>query len=211
MGLGLTGWVTGLSDRYLVNGFLGPNSAGIYTGMYAMFGTPFLPLNGVFVLTLRPLFLRLEAERRTQDLRTNLVRGMLALGVVSLAFGLILYTFKNGLIQHFLTPAYLVGLPAVPGIILGNMIICLQFLLEQSFYIKHRTSLVLLKQGVGSLAAIVIVALFVWRWGLAGAGWACPVYASLELLMGFILVKYLWWPDPKVLTIPNTDPRDHTC
>jgi O-antigen/teichoic acid export membrane protein len=191
--LGITGWVTGVSDRYLVNYFLGAAPAGIYAGIYAIFGTSFMPLNAVFILSLRPRLLSLEADGRRSAWRALLARGLAALAGTSFLAILTLYLLRKHLISGLLAPGFSAGLPAVPGILIGNAIIGLGLLLEQAFYIQHRTSLVLLKQLTGSLLAIVLVALAVPRWGIAGAGWACPVYAGLELMFGALI---LWQTQP---------------
>ncbi|HEU4950690.1 MAG TPA: hypothetical protein VFT46_02000, partial [Holophagaceae bacterium] len=69
IGVGLTGWITGLSDRYLVNHFLGAGPAGLYAGVYGLFSAPFLIGGGAVLLTARPALLRLQAEGRIGELR----------------------------------------------------------------------------------------------------------------------------------------------
>lgn len=191
-GLGLTGWITGVSDRYLVNAFLGPDQAGFYAAIYAIFGTVFLPLNGIFVLTFRPVLLKAQEEGRQDRIRTTLLQSLASLWLVALAMGLVLYLMRHWLVHWLLAPTYSAALVAVPGILLGSSFICLEFLLEQAFYLERKGGWILLKQASGSALALLTVSLAVHRWGLAGAGWACPVYAFLELLIGFMMLQVLW-------------------
>jgi O-antigen/teichoic acid export membrane protein len=191
LGVGLTAWVTGLSDRYLVNAFLGAHQAGIYAGTYALFSAPFLIAGTVVLLSVRPRALRLAAEDRLDEARHLLWRylGIMALGVGALA--LALFLLRTILVRILLAPPYAAGLGVVPGLVLGNAILALGTILEQHFYLQRRTHLVLLKQVVGSAAALASVALALRLWGFEGAGWACPIYTGIEFVMGLYLVRSL--------------------
>lgn len=189
LGVGLTAWVTGLSDRYLVNAFLGAHQAGIYAGIYALFSAPFLIAGTVVLLSVRPQALQLTAEGALGEARQMLWRYLriMALGVGALA--LALFLLRIVLVRILLAPAYAAGLCVVPGLVLGNAILALGTILEQHFYLQRRTHLVLLKQMVGSITALASVALALHGWGFEGAGWACPAYASLEFTAGLWLLR----------------------
>lgn len=191
VGVGLTGWITGLSDRYLVNHFLGTGPAGLYAGVYGLFSAPFLISGGAAILAVRPALLRLASEGRTEAWRRLHLRSLLAMvgGVGILA--LLLFAIRVPLVHLVLAPAYLEALPVVPGLLIGNGIIALGTFLEQAFYVRRRTSLVLLKQITGSICALLLVTLAVPRWGLAGAGWACPAYAVIEFSSGWIFMSWM--------------------
>lgn len=190
VGVGLTGWVTGLSDRYLVNHFLGTSPAGLYAGIYGLFSAPFLISGGAVILAVRPTLLRLSGGEGpgawTRLHRRSL--GAMALGVAALA--LLLFLLRAPLVRLALAPAYLQALPVVPGLVIGNAILALGTFLEQAFYLERRTGRVLLKQAVGSACALLFVALALPRWGLVGAGWACPGYTSTEFLFGWFLLNH---------------------
>jgi O-antigen/teichoic acid export membrane protein len=190
VGVGLTGWITGLSDRYLVNIFLGAESAGLYAGMYALFSAPFLILGAAFTLAIRPRLLALQAEGRSRARNRWLRKGLTALGLGALGLALLLHTLREPLVTLLLRPSYLQALPAAPGILLGSAILALGTGLEQAFYVTRRTHLVLAKQALGSLVAVLIVLWAAPHLGLAGVGWACSLYASMELLWGLVL--YYW-------------------
>lgn len=189
LGVGLTGWITGLSDRYLVNHFLGAGPAGLYAGVYGLFSAPFLICGGAVLLTARPALLQLQAEGRTAEMRALHLRvlGLMALGAAGLAA--LLYALRDPLIGWVLAPAYREARIVVPGLLLGNAILALGTFLEQAFYFERRTSRVLLKQAVGSACALVFVSLALPHWGLVGAGWACPGYAGMEFLAGALLLN----------------------
>jgi hypothetical protein len=189
LGVGVTAWVTGLSDRYLVNAFLGAHQAGIYAGIYALFSAPFLIAGTVILLSVRPRALCLAAEDRMDQAQILLWRylGLMAVGVALLALGL--YVFRSLLVNLLLAPPYAAGLKVVPGLLIGNAILALGTILEQHFYLQHRTHLVLLKQAVGSAAALISVTTALALWGFEGAGWACPLYTSLECVAGFYFLR----------------------
>jgi len=191
VGVGLTGWITGLSDRYLVNHFLGAGSAGLYAGIYGLFSAPFLISGGAAILAVRPALLRLASEGRTEAWRRLHLRSLFAMagGVGILA--LLLFAIRVPLVHLVLAPAYLEALPVVPGLLIGNGIIALGTFLEQAFYVRRRTSLVFLKQITGSACALAFVTLAIPRWGLAGAGWACPAYAGMEFMTALGLMRLL--------------------
>lgn len=188
VGVGITGWITGLSDRYLVNHFLGAAPAGLYAGIYGLFSAPFLIAGGAVILAVRPALLRHASEGRTDAWLRLHRRSLLAMAGGVAAMGLILYTLRAPLVRLVLAPPYLEALPVIPGLLIGNGILALGTFLEQVFYVRRRTGLVLLKQVVGSVSALFFVALAIPRWGLMGAGWACPVYAGVEFIAALVLI-----------------------
>lgn len=188
VGVGMTGWVTGLSDRYLVNHFLGAGPAGLYAGIYGLFSAPFLIAGGAAILAVRPALLRLESEGRTEIWARLHRRSLLFMAIGVAGLGLMLFALRGFLVNLVLAPTYLQALPVVPGLLIGNGILSLGLFLEQSFYVRRRTSLVLTKQVIGSACAILFVALAIPRWGMVGAGWACIGYTGLEFLAGSILM-----------------------
>jgi len=191
VGVGLTGWITGLSDRYLVNHFLGAGPAGLYAGIYGLFSAPFLIAGGAMILAVRPALLRLESEKRTEAWRDLHLRSLIAMAGGLGAMALLLFTIRTPLVRLVLAPAYLQAMPVVPGLLIGNSILALGTFLEQIFYVRRRTSLVLVKQMTGSACALAFVALAIPRWGLQGAGWACSIYTSVEFLVGLSLVRFV--------------------
>lgn len=116
---------------------------------------------------------------------------------------LLLFAIRVPLIHLVLAPAYLEALPVVPGLLIGNGIIALGLLLEQAFYVQRRTSLVFLKQITGSACALAFVTLAIPRWGLAGAGWACPAYAGAEFIMAMALAWVLFRARKNALAPPE--------
>lgn len=188
VGVGLTGWITGLSDRYLVNLYLGAESAGLYAGIYALFSSPFLILGTAFTLAIRPRLLALQAEGRAAERDRWFRQGLAGLALGAFVLAAILYLARGPLVTALLRPDYLQALPAAPGILLGNAILALGTSLEQAFFVTHRTHLVLAKQVAGSLTAILVVLWMAPRFGLEGVGWACPIYAAVELMSGMLIL-----------------------
>jgi O-antigen/teichoic acid export membrane protein len=196
LGLGLTGWITGVGDRYLVNLFLGAHAAGLYIGLYAIFASPFLVLNGVFMLALRPTLMRLQMEEKEGEWKRMHRQGMAQLAGCALLLALALYLSRTLYVKLLLAPAYVAALAAAPGILAGNAIQSVGTLLELAFFLRRRSGLALLKQGTGSFTAMLLAALAIPRWGLSGAGWACLGYATLEFLIGSLLLRRLQVESP---------------
>lgn len=197
VGLGGVAWVTGVGDRYLVNFFLGTKSAGLYIGIYAIFASPFLVLNSVFLLTLRPTLMRLQGQGLDQQWQRVHRQGMLAMGGCALLLALGLHLFRSQYTGLLLAPAYAVALGTAPGILAGNAVQSVGTFLELSFFLRNRIQLTLLKQAFGSVAALGLAGFAIPRWGLQGASWACLGYALLELTIGATLLAWsATTPDP---------------
>jgi O-antigen/teichoic acid export membrane protein len=190
-GAGLLGWFTGLSDRYLVNLFLGPESAGLYAGLYGIFSVPFTLVTAAMTLATRPRLLRMVAEGPPAHWQRELWHHFrtLALLLALLASGLL--ATRHVVVKLALSPPFLAALNIVPGIVLGNAVIALGNYLEIGLYLNKRADLTLVKQAIGATSALVLVLLILPRWGLIGAGWACILYASLEFFAGMILIRKL--------------------
>lgn len=189
--LGLVGWVTGLSDRFLVNLALGPGSAGIYAGIYGIFSLPFILTGNAMTLATRPELLKRSQEAtNTAWFRVHWVQ-FRALALLLAGLGFALYFLREPIVRIALAPPYLQALPAVPGILLGNAILALGTYLELAFYLHQRTELALVKQAVGAVSALGFVLLLLPLGGIAAVGWACALYAILEFGSGAWLLHQI--------------------
>lgn len=183
-GLGITGWIMGVGDRYVLSRVLGLGSAGLYSGMYALFGAPFLILTTSLTLVVRPKLQALLRDRLFQRYRSRLAMTFLLFlaGATTLALGL--HVSSLLLIRVFLKPEYALAASALPGILIGLAIQCIGGPTEIHLLLRKRTGWILVKQTLGSLAALGAIPILVIHCGIRGAGLACIVYFGLDALVG---------------------------
>ncbi len=185
--VGVAGWITGLSDRYVVARTLGIASAGHYAALYGLFAAPFLIYVTSVTNVLRPKLqqILLGGDRRAYQRRFRAGFGGFLAGAFALAA--LLFALRDPLITLLLRPEYHPALPALPGVLLGQVCMAAGLFLEMDFYVRKRTRWVMAKQGVGALIGLVAIPLFISWKGMAGAGIACIAYFGADLATGLLL------------------------
>jgi O-antigen/teichoic acid export membrane protein len=190
--LPLIGWVSGQADRYLVGGFAGVAAAGLYAALYGLASKPFLMLSASVELALRqPFYGRVSAGDRIGAVRALAVwLGSVIAAAATLFF---LFVSLHELIAHWLLAAEYRAQSSLMGwVAAGYVLLCVAQVLERVCYACHDTRGVALVQAAGALASIVIAAPLVWRYGIAGAAWAVPVYFGLQLLLTVWRARRAW-------------------
>lgn len=185
--LGVTTWISALSDRYFLAHLLGIATAGHYAAVYGIFGAPFVIYTTAITLVVRPKLNAYLLQSATSRYLLGLWISLLAFGMGSVLLALLLNLVKLPLVHWFLQDEYHHALPALPGIFLGQVLMTLGTYLEMHFYLQKRPLLVLFKQGAGALAALISIPWAIGHFGLPGAGWACAFYYGVDLSVALLL------------------------
>lgn len=185
--LGITAWISGLSDRYFLAHRLGTTIAGHYAAIYGLFGAPFVIYATAVSLVVRPKLnaYLLEGDPSKYLRRLWAFLPLFAIGSMFLAALLVL--LRSPLVFWMLKPDYRHALSALPGILVGQFCMTLGVYLEMHFYLQKRPYLALIKQGAGALAALISIPWAIQRFGLPGAGWACAFYYGVDVSLALIL------------------------
>ncbi len=182
-------WVSSVSDRYIIQ-WLSHDTAkvGIYAAAYGLISQPFIILQVVVTLTLRPIYFAAVAAgnaahgRRTLSIWLAIVTVVGALGVM------LVFALRYWLASKFLGQQYRQASAPLPWIALGYLFYDVAQVLEQWLLARKRTELLLVSEGVGAIASIAVTIPLVIKYGMMGAAYACPCYFFIQALATAILV-----------------------
>lgn len=187
--MAVVGWISSLSDRYIVAAVLGTREAGIYAAVYGLMSTPFLMAQGVIGQTLRPVYFGVVSRGDASEER-HLLRLWLTLTAAVCASGaLAVFLLQEWIARLLLGVEYREGVSLMPWIAGGNAILSVGYVFESRLYAQKRTNALLLGQGIGAIAALLFTVPLVYRCGLMGAAVACPIYFSVFTIALFLLSR----------------------
>ncbi len=188
--IALLNWITSVSDRYIIASLSHDAvSLGVYAAGYGLISQPFLVINAIIALTLRPAYF--SAVARNDEAHAKRVFGAwLAItasicGIATLA----IYFARVFLVEGFLGPQYRGAIEYVPWIALGYLFYVVEQVLEQPLLAHKRTFSVLVAQVCGAVASLVVTIPLVIHIGAVGAAYACPVYFLIQALVAATLVR----------------------
>ena len=180
------GWITNLSDRYIIAGFQGEDSVGIYAATYGLASQPFAMLNGILGTMFNPIqFDAVTKGDREKEQRVMGYRVLLTL-LVSLLVWILIWAIKDWLGGLLLAREYRSGISLMPWIAGGYALGCLGQAFTSRCYAVKRTDLVLAIEGIGALVCLVLELFLIWKWGLPGAAMAVPCYMGTQVLMAYL-------------------------
>jgi O-antigen/teichoic acid export membrane protein len=185
-------WISSVSDRYIIEWLSGDTArVGIYAAGYGLISQPFIMVNTVVSLTLRPVYFAQVSHderalaRRTFRVWLSLAGGLCLLGV------LLAVLLRNWVVGIFLAPKYAQAAIVVPWIAFGYLFYVVQQVLEQHLMAHKRASAMLLVQAVGAAASVAVTVPLVAKYGMVGAAYACPVYFAIPCIWtGYLIHRH---------------------
>ncbi|HEY1343138.1 MAG TPA: oligosaccharide flippase family protein [Bryobacteraceae bacterium] len=186
MPLAIVGWVSAVSDRYIIGGMLGLEAVGLYVAAYGIISRAFGLLWGSIELILRPIYYEaVAAENRDREKKAfrvwlGVMVGGGLLGV--LAVGL----FKDMLCRLLVAESYQECARLMPWIAIGYSFVVTSYVFEKVCYAHHRTSWVTVSQVMGAVASIILAIPLIYLYGLDGAAAAVPAYFAVQLATSIV-------------------------
>ena len=170
--LALLGWIISLSDRYILAGLTSPTQTGIYAAAYGLASTPFIMLDQLLALTLRPVYFDAVGQQdRRRERRTFLV--WMAALAVSLLLGMALVVALAGpIVKLVLGEAYWSAAELVPWIAAAYAIQAVQHLFEHTILALQQTRRLLVVHAAGAVTAVSFYFVLIPRLGARGAALA---------------------------------------
>lgn len=181
--LGAAGWASGLADRYMLGVMAGLGPAGVYSAAYGLASKPFLMVQGILELVLRPYYFQAVATGDVGAARRVFRQWLWATGMLCAAGVLVVFLAAEPICSVLLGPSFQEGADYLGWIALGYALLAVGYVFEKVSYARKRTDLILLSQGIGGGLAIVIGWTFIRLWGVWGAVTAVPVYLGLQCLV----------------------------
>jgi O-antigen/teichoic acid export membrane protein len=187
--LAIVGWISSLSDRYIIGGLLGLGQVGIYAAAYGLVSRPFLMAGAIIELTLRPIYF--DAISAGKDaLEKKIINVWLGITVAVCAVGVISVTvLRNQIGNLLLAENYRNAVSLMPWIALGYSLLVVSYVFEKPCYAYKRTKAVLYIQTSGAIASICIAIPLVYYRGLQGAAVAIPLYFGTQLLFSIYMAR----------------------
>ncbi len=98
-------------------------------------------------------------------------------------------------VHHYVKPAYWLGLPIVPVILLGYVFSGMYAVVTAGLYIERKTGVLPWIAGAGAALNIAICIVAQSRWGMVGVAWATPAAYALMAAAGA-------WQSNRVYPVP---------
>ncbi len=185
-GLAFVGWISSTGDRYLLAGMMGMQEVGIYAAAYGLIMRPFMLVETVVELTVRPLYFEAVAAG-LKDREARILWTWLLITGLTCAVGFILVIFmKFWIASFFLGKGFEQSAVLMPYIAAGGSLLVVSHVLEKPFYAYMRTGPVLAIQILVAGFSLLAAFLCIRWWGLKGTAIAMLVYYSFQC--GLILV-----------------------
>ena len=189
MPLGLVGWVSSLSDRYLIAGIIGVQQAGVYAAIYGLISRPFLMVQSTLELTLRPVYFQAAAagdRRREWRLYSRWLTLNTLAGIMLILFFI---SASQLIVEYLLGEQYKKSIVLIPYLAIGHLLLITAYNLNSYLYAHQCTKEIFFVSAVTAVVSVAIVALFANLWGLIGAGIACIAYFGVQ---ASILFWFIW-------------------
>jgi O-antigen/teichoic acid export membrane protein len=189
--LAILEWISILSDRYVIGGLLGLEAAGIYIAAYGLVNQPFMMIDGVLELLLRPVYFEAVASGDHRRMR-NTFRTWVAIIVMTCVTGVVIVTLlSDRIVAILLAERYRDAARFLPPIAAGNAMFAISVVFEKVAHAASRTGLVLIGRFVGAATSLVVGIPMILCFGVAGAAWAVPIYYGCQLLITYLVARRL--------------------
>jgi O-antigen/teichoic acid export membrane protein len=199
--LALVGWVSSLSDRYVVAGLLGLEEAGIYAAAYGLLNRPVAVGASIFLTTLRPIYFQHAASGAIEKEQRLLNQWLLSLGA-ALSFGVgFVFLFRRQIAGLLLGPAYQSTADLLPWLAFGFALLALSQVYNMVSLARKKSWAVSLSELAGALSSIAATIPLTRAYGLRGTALAVPIYYGVQLIAAWVLSERA-----KLSTVPVSLP-----
>jgi O-antigen/teichoic acid export membrane protein len=187
--LGVLGWISGMSDRYIIGALLNTSDVGLYVAIYSLASRPMLMLGSILETTLRPLY------------QTFLIKGdaLQAGRHLSLWLKLILAGCLVAIVLAWFGHAWIAGWllgeeyrdvsSMMPWIVAGYSLRLLSNIAVRICYANEDTKNILVIEAASSLLAIIVSYVCIIDRGIWGAAIAVPISYGIRMVISLWLVR----------------------
>lgn len=189
--LGLMSWISNLGSRYVIGAMLGTAPVGMYSATFGLVSAPFLQIQGMVELTLRPAYY--EAVSRGEDLReASIIRFWLAtVAILCFVTVVLIFVFREGLATLLLAKEYREGADLMPWVAGGYAMLAISYVFARKCYAYGKTGWVVLIEFIGAFSTIVSAIPLVHFLGIKGVAIAVPIAFAMQLLASIVAYRLL--------------------
>jgi O-antigen/teichoic acid export membrane protein len=183
MPLAVIGWVTSLSDRYIIGGILGAAQVGIYAAGYGLISQPFIMTHTFVSRTLTGVYLKALATGDKATERKAFAWWLAIVSVISVCgFGLTIL-LRHWVARTFLGEKYQQAAEYLPWIAGGYALWAIASAFEWRLYARKQTRMVMLINLVVAITALVFPLILIRKYQTLGVAMSCPIYFGVMLLL----------------------------
>lgn len=181
------GWISAVSDRYIIAGLLDLQTAGLYVAIYAVVSRPYIMVGAFLDVWLRPrLYHAVSAGTRENIWRviglwSGLCGGISFVGVVCFV------TLHEWVAVIMLAAPYRAASEMMPWIALGYSLIIMSQITTRICYAFERTWLVFWIHVVAAVSTLVVSIPAISMYGFFGAAISVPVYSFVQLVFSIAM------------------------
>jgi O-antigen/teichoic acid export membrane protein len=187
----IAGWALSLSDRYIIQFYLGSANVGIYSLGYRLGSLIEIGLKTPFSLAWSPIIFRAFRENRIMACRL-ITRTFTIFNALGIFFSLGLGLFAEDLIRLFSTEEYLPASVVIPMVALTVLVSSWENMLGIGLYVYGKTYFFPIILLFGAVVNLTLDILLVPRWGInAAALMKLLAYVLIGILHFFISSKYV--------------------
>ena len=191
MPLALVGWVSSLSDRYIIGILLGYEQVGIYSAAYGLINRAVLLACGIITLTLLPVYNQAVSEQNSY-VEAKVFRMWIVITTTITAFSVMgVFFFKKWIALLFLAEQYRSSAVLMPWFAAGFAGYGLACVFEGYLYAHKHTKALVLGHSIVAVTSIAVVIPMVIFWRLKGAAIGCTIYFMVHLIVMVCLTQYL--------------------
>jgi O-antigen/teichoic acid export membrane protein len=180
----------------LAYGMTSKDVVGIYGFNYKL-GVAMLLVVQMFRMAWTPFSLQHARQKDAPQLFSRVLTALMLLcAAVFLGVSVLLPSLVQiPSVYHYVKPAYWLGLPIVPVILLGYVFSGMYAVVTAGLYIERRTAVLPWIAGAGAALNIAMCIVAESRWGMVGVAWATPASYALMAALGA-------WQSNRVFPVP---------
>lgn len=190
--LGLVGWISGMSDRYIIGSLLTLEDVGLYAAVYAIASKPMLVASNLIETLVRPAYMDAIVNGNTSRQSMLLKRWIATMTLASVAIIFVAILAHELIAEILVGAAFRAASVLIPWILGGYALLAISHAPARFLYAHDGTRWIFWCEVCSAITALLVGAWFIWRWGLMGAGYAVPCYFGLQLITasGFAIAKH---------------------
>ena len=187
--LALMEWISSLSDRYLIWGLLGLDSAGSYIAGYGPVALLFSLMYQTIELLIRPYYFEAVASGDRAQARSVLVRWIILLASSSTIVIIGITLLSETIVSLLLAERYRDAAHLLPYFAIGYASWSISLLVEKIFHAQQRTEWCLVVRAAGAVLSVAVAAPMIYFFGILGAAQAVPIYYGGQLVLCAVLAS----------------------
>ncbi len=185
---GLVGWLSALSDRYMLAAIVGLHEAGIYSAIYGLISRPFLTAQSVSELTIQPIYFHAVTTKESQVEAVIFRRWILVNAAIGMALLALCIGGSDLITGYLLGPAYFSSANLIPYLAVGHLFLIVGYGLNGYLYAHQYTRQIFFFDCLAAALSLGMGPFAMSIFGVLGAAITCGVVYMIRMIAVAIFV-----------------------